>query len=219
MSGLGWLLSEWVSPVAASAASPFSQVQVKARTGGGCPLAPGQECLVLKTYSVEGEGERQGTEGFRRPLYKPRVQVCWTARLQFLLSESQQESGQEGEQREGEGKEAYGETVSWKVPWFVQVPCLGNKDHQRVMEGGSHVSDTQPDTHPPVAIRREKCHGAQDTLHFRDKKTWREAEVFLEANAALCSHPLSLRAAIFPIPQDRQKQRATVWPPMRPQPG
>lgn len=85
--------------------------------------------------------------------------------------------------------------------------------------GGSHVSDTQPDTHPPVAIRREKCHGAQDTLHFRDKKTWGEAEVFLEASAALYSQPLSLRAAIFPIPQDRQKQRATVWPPMRPQPG
>lgn len=185
MSRLGWLLSEWVSPVAASAASPFWQVQVKARTGGGCPLAPGQECLVLKTYSVEGEGERQGTEGFRRPLYKPRVQVCWTARLQFLLSESQQESGQEGEGREGEGregegKEAYGERVSWKVPWFVQVPCLGNKDHQRVMGGGAATSLTpsQTPTHPPVAIRREKCHGAQDTLHFQGQEDLGESRGF-----------------------------------------
>lgn len=57
------------------------------------------------------------------------------------------------------------------------------------------------------------------TLHFGDEKAWGGAEVFLEANTALRSYPLSLRVAVFPIPQARQKQRATVWPPPRPELG
>ena len=60
----------------------------------------------------------------------------------------------------------------------MQEPCLGNKDHQGVMEGGSRASDTQPDTHPPVPVRRDTAVEHQP-LHFRDKGAGSEAEIFL----------------------------------------
>lgn len=69
--------------------------------------------------------------GLRR-LLLPQLQAqspgCW-AWLQFPLSGSQQEGGQGGgEERRERGGCVLGR-LTWTAPWFVQEPCLGNKDH------------------------------------------------------------------------------------------